>query len=127
MNGWAQRHVFPAASPPSLRELLEVFKPHGFSVLDVENLRSHYVETLHDWLSRYETHAEAVRARSGEVFMRTSALSISLPPSRHSRPVGCSSSRYSWAVPGTTTSPRHGVPLEISPVPRTTGVRRCGR
>lgn len=77
MNGWAQRHIFPGAYPPSLRELLEVFEPHGFSVLDVENLRPHYVKTLHDWLSRYETHAEAVQGRYGEVFMRTWLLYLS--------------------------------------------------
>ncbi|MGH9890471.1 MAG: class I SAM-dependent methyltransferase, partial [bacterium] len=77
LDGWTQRHIFPGAYPPSLRELLEVFEPQGFSVLDVENLRLHYVKTLHDWLSRYETHAEAVQGRYGEVFMRTWLLYLS--------------------------------------------------
>jgi cyclopropane-fatty-acyl-phospholipid synthase len=77
MNAWAERHIFPGAYPPSLREVLSVFEPHGFSVLDVENLRLHYVKTLRDWLGRYEVHAEVVQRRYGNVFARSWRLYLS--------------------------------------------------
>lgn len=70
MNGWTEKHIFPGAYPPSLRELCGIFEPHGFSVLDVENLRMHYVQTLRDWLDRYEVHADSVRRRHGDAFAR---------------------------------------------------------
>ena len=42
--------IFPGAYPPTLREMTDLFEPWGFSVLDVENLRLHYAQTLRHWL-----------------------------------------------------------------------------
>jgi cyclopropane-fatty-acyl-phospholipid synthase len=60
LNPWIEKRIFPGGYPPSLREMLEVFEPHDFSVLDVENLRLHYAKTLEHWLNRYEQHFERV-------------------------------------------------------------------
>jgi len=70
LNPWIERRVFPGAYPPSLREALQVFEPHGFSVLDVENLRLHYAETLRHWLTRFEDAREIVGAMFDERFVR---------------------------------------------------------
>jgi cyclopropane-fatty-acyl-phospholipid synthase len=67
MNGWIERRIFPGAQPPSLAEMMQIFEPFEFSVLDVENLRLHYAETLRHWMARYLAAIEEVRAtRSGE-------------------------------------------------------------
>ncbi len=60
LNPWIEKRIFPGGYPPSLREMLEVFEPYNFSVLDVENLRLHYAKTLEHWLERYEQHFEQV-------------------------------------------------------------------
>jgi cyclopropane-fatty-acyl-phospholipid synthase len=70
MNGWIERRIFPGAQPPSLGEMTAIFEPAGFSVLDVENLRLHYAETLHHWMNRYLAAFEQVRASRGNGFAR---------------------------------------------------------
>ena len=54
MDPWIEKRIFPGAYPPTLREMMEIFEPWGFSVTDVENLRLHYAKTLKHWLERFE-------------------------------------------------------------------------
>ena len=70
INAWIERRIFPGAYPPSLREMLTVLEPRRFSVLDVENLRAHYAETLRHWLARFESAAEPIAAMFDERFVR---------------------------------------------------------
>jgi cyclopropane-fatty-acyl-phospholipid synthase len=70
MNGWIERRIFPGAQPPSLGEMMAIFEPCGFSVLDVENLRLHYAETLRHWMARYLSVLDQVKATRGEEFAR---------------------------------------------------------
>ena len=70
MNAWIERRIFPGAYPPSLKEMMDIFEPHRFSVLDVENLRLHYARTLEHWLERYERNAETVRQMMDEEFVK---------------------------------------------------------
>ena len=70
MDAWAERHIFPGASPPSLAQMMQIFEPFDFSVLDVENLRMHYARTLEHWLQRYEDNIERVREMFDERFVR---------------------------------------------------------
>jgi cyclopropane-fatty-acyl-phospholipid synthase len=70
MNGWIERRIFPGAQPPSLAEMMAIFEPREFSVLDVENLRLHYAETLRHWMARYLGAIEQVRATRGAEFAR---------------------------------------------------------
>lgn len=70
MNAWIERRIFPGSYPPTLREMLDIFEPWGFSVLDVENLRLHYARTLEHWLARFEACRDEVRGRFDEDFVR---------------------------------------------------------
>lgn len=70
MNAWIERRIFPGSYPPTLREMMEVFEPWGFSVLDVENLRLHYAKTLEHWLARFDARRDTVRERFDEDFVR---------------------------------------------------------
>ena len=67
---WIERRIFPGGYPPALSEMMNIFEPNGFSILDVENLRLHYAQTLWHWLSRYQRHETQVRAMFDERFVR---------------------------------------------------------
>jgi len=70
LNSWIQRRIFPGAYPPSISEMMVLFEPKGFSVLDIENLRLHYARTLEHWLERYEAQVNTVRNMFDERFVR---------------------------------------------------------
>jgi cyclopropane-fatty-acyl-phospholipid synthase len=70
MNGWIERRIFPGAYPPSLGEMMAIFEAPGFSVLDVENLRLHYAQTLRDWRTRYTANLQTVRGMYDDSFVR---------------------------------------------------------
>lgn len=77
LDAWTERHIFPAACPPSLSQMMNIFEPCGFSVLDVENLRLHYARTLEHWLQRFEAAAGDVTAAHGPKVLRTWRLYLS--------------------------------------------------
>lgn len=70
LDEWIRRRIFPGAYPPTLREMTRVLEPWKFSVLDVENLRLHYAETLRHWLARFESAAGAVAEMFDGRFVR---------------------------------------------------------
>jgi len=70
MNVWMERHIFPGAYIPSLKEMMAVFEPNRFAVLDVENLRRHYAKTLEHWLARFEKSVPEIESRYGAEFIR---------------------------------------------------------
>ena len=70
LNAWIRKRIFPAAYPPTLREVAEIFEPWDFAVLDVENLRLHYASTLEHWLERFEDSRPQVAAMFDERFVR---------------------------------------------------------
>ncbi|MCZ7565258.1 MAG: class I SAM-dependent methyltransferase [Burkholderiales bacterium] len=70
MNAWIEKRIFPGAYPPSLAEMMGIFEPRGFSVLDVENLRLHYARTLRHWLERFERNAGTVEDMFDPYFVR---------------------------------------------------------
>jgi cyclopropane-fatty-acyl-phospholipid synthase len=67
---WIARRIFPGAYPPSLSEMMSLFEPLGFSVLDIENLRLHYAKTLEHWLARFDANAERIEAMFDARFVR---------------------------------------------------------
>jgi cyclopropane-fatty-acyl-phospholipid synthase len=71
VDRWIERRIFPGSYPPSLKEMMWIFEPRRFSVLDVENLRLHYAQTLRHWLSRFEAASERIRQMFDERFART--------------------------------------------------------
>jgi cyclopropane-fatty-acyl-phospholipid synthase len=71
-NAWTERYIFPGAYAPTLGEVTpDLFERTGPAVFDVENLRLHYAATLEHWQHRFERHADAVRERFDEAFVRT--------------------------------------------------------
>ncbi len=70
MNAWVEKRIFPGAYPPTLGEMMNIFEPWGFSIIDVENLRLHYARTLEHWLRRFETAHEQVADMFDQQFVR---------------------------------------------------------
>lgn len=70
LDPWIKRRIFPGAYPPALKEIMDVFQPRGFSVLDVENLRLHYARTLEHWLDRYQANEQRVAEMFDQPFVR---------------------------------------------------------
>jgi cyclopropane-fatty-acyl-phospholipid synthase len=70
LHPWIERRIFPGAYPPSLGEMMRIFEPWDFSILDVENLRLHYARTLRHWLELYEEASDRVREMFDEKFVR---------------------------------------------------------
>jgi cyclopropane-fatty-acyl-phospholipid synthase len=77
MSPWFLRRMFPGSYPPTLREMMELFEPCEFTVLDVENLRLHYARTCEHWLERFEQNLDRVREMFDEPFIRAWRLYLS--------------------------------------------------
>lgn len=67
---WIVKHIFPGGHIPSLSEMMSVFEPQKFSVLDIENLRPHYARTCADWLQNFEAVTDKVAEMYDEEFVR---------------------------------------------------------
>jgi cyclopropane-fatty-acyl-phospholipid synthase len=71
LNPWIRKRIFPGAYPPTLREVFErILEPHGFSVLDVDNLRLHYAKTLEHWRRRFDGASDQVEEMFDKAFVR---------------------------------------------------------
>lgn len=70
LNSWIAERIFPGACPPSLSQMMDIFEPWAFSVLDIENLRLHYALTLKHWLSRFDENSGQFRKNYDEEFIR---------------------------------------------------------
>jgi cyclopropane-fatty-acyl-phospholipid synthase len=70
MNRWIATRVFPGGHAPTLGELSAVLEPTNLSVLDVENLRLHYVPTIRLWREAFERSADRVAEMFDERFVR---------------------------------------------------------
>jgi cyclopropane-fatty-acyl-phospholipid synthase len=70
LQPWIERRIFPGGYAPTLGEMMRIFEPYNLSILDVENLRLHYAQTLRHWLALYEGASERVRAMFDEKFVR---------------------------------------------------------
>jgi len=77
MSPWFLKRIFPGSYPPTLREMMTVFEPWEFSVLDVENLRLHYARTCEEWLARFDQNQDKVREMFDERFVRAWRLYLS--------------------------------------------------
>lgn len=77
MSPWFLKRMFPGSYPPTLREMMAIFEPLEFSVLDVENLRLHYAKTCEHWLDRFENNRERIREMFDECFVRAWRLYLS--------------------------------------------------
>jgi len=77
MSPWFLKRIFPGSYPPTLREMMALFEPWEFTVLDVENLRLHYAKTCAHWLERFENNRDQVAAMFDDCFVRAWRLYLS--------------------------------------------------
>jgi len=77
MSTWFLKRIFPGSYPPTLREMMAIFEPWEFTVLDVENLRLHYAKTCEHWLERFENNKEKIQEMFDECFVRAWRLYLS--------------------------------------------------
>lgn len=71
LNAWILRRIFPGAYAPTLSEVTTgILSPAGMSVIDVDNLRLHYAQTLAHWHQRFVAAADAVETAYGDQFRR---------------------------------------------------------
>jgi len=77
LNEWIERYIFPGAYPPTLREMMGILEPWAFSVVDVDNLRPHYAQTLRHWLARFDAAEDRVAGMFDEAFVRAWRLYLS--------------------------------------------------
>jgi cyclopropane-fatty-acyl-phospholipid synthase len=57
-----RKHVFPGGWIPSLAETIAAMDECGLEVVDIENLRRHYVLTLNAWGERFDANWARVQA-----------------------------------------------------------------
>jgi cyclopropane-fatty-acyl-phospholipid synthase len=77
MSEWLEKRIFPGSYTPTVREMMDIFEPYAFCVLDLENLRLHYAKTLEHWLERFEAHAGEVTQMFDASFVRAWRLYLS--------------------------------------------------
>lgn len=69
-DAWIRKYIFPGGHIPSLSEMMAVFEPNKFTILDIENLRLHYARTCSDWLANFEAASAEVTKKHGREFTR---------------------------------------------------------
>ncbi|MDO8516279.1 MAG: cyclopropane-fatty-acyl-phospholipid synthase family protein [bacterium] len=57
-----RKFVFPGGYLPGLAETLEMMDRYDLEILDIENLRRHYIKTLDAWAHNFDAHWEVIRA-----------------------------------------------------------------
>ncbi|HEU0200274.1 MAG TPA: cyclopropane-fatty-acyl-phospholipid synthase family protein [Burkholderiaceae bacterium] len=57
-----RQHVFPGGWIPALAEVIVAMEDSGLEVVDIENLRRHYVLTLNAWAERFDKHWPEIHA-----------------------------------------------------------------
>ncbi|MGH6989229.1 MAG: class I SAM-dependent methyltransferase, partial [Stellaceae bacterium] len=64
-GGFIDRYVFPGGELPHLSRAVHDMAVAGLDVIDIENLRPHYTETLLHWVRRLDAHRDAALALVG--------------------------------------------------------------
>jgi cyclopropane-fatty-acyl-phospholipid synthase len=68
---FSDKYIFPDSEILPISSTLKAAEIAGFEVRDVENLREHYMHTLHRWLRRLESSRERAVACTDESTYRT--------------------------------------------------------
>ncbi len=64
-GAFIERYVFPGGSVSSLPKIVKEITNAGLEVVDIEDLRPHYVHTLQHWSERLEEHKESAIDAAG--------------------------------------------------------------
>lgn len=70
VDPWIKRYIFPGGYLPALTQLVQHTTEAGLGVLDVENLRQHYIKTLQHWSANFQKVRDRVVSMYGEPFAR---------------------------------------------------------
>jgi cyclopropane-fatty-acyl-phospholipid synthase len=70
-NAWIRKRIFPGGYTPTVSEVAtRILGPAEMSIVDVENLRLHYAQTLAHWGARFAAIRQSVQDEFGEPFAR---------------------------------------------------------
>jgi cyclopropane-fatty-acyl-phospholipid synthase len=70
-NAWIRKRIFPGGYTPTVAEVAtHVLGPAEMSIVDVENLRLHYAQTLSHWSDRFAAARQSIRDEFGDEFAR---------------------------------------------------------
>lgn len=64
------KYIFPGGYIPSLRETISLLPDFNMRLIDVENLRPHYVLTLSEWLKRFDQNINKISKMYDERFIK---------------------------------------------------------
>jgi cyclopropane-fatty-acyl-phospholipid synthase len=71
INAWIRKRIFPGSYTPTVAEVAtRVLGPAAMSIVDVENLRLHYAQTLAHWSARFAAVRQSVQQEFGDEFTR---------------------------------------------------------
>ena len=68
---WTAKYMFPGYHVPVLDHVIGELAAVEQNILDIENLRMHYVYTLREWLKRVEEHREKIEKMYSREFFRS--------------------------------------------------------
>lgn len=63
-----REHVFPGGWIPSLADAIVAMEECGLEIVDIENLRRHYVSTLDVWAERFDRNWDRIQALDPDKF-----------------------------------------------------------
>lgn len=67
---WLRKYIFPGAYSPALSEVFAAVERQSLWVTDVEVLRVHYAETIHEWHKRFQANRVRIAQLYDERFCR---------------------------------------------------------
>jgi cyclopropane-fatty-acyl-phospholipid synthase len=67
---WLRKYIFPGAYSPAMSEVFTALELNSLWATDVEILRVHYADTLHEWHKRFERNRDRIARMYDERFCR---------------------------------------------------------
>ena len=74
LSEFIETHIFPGGELVHVSELTRSLSASGLELLDAENLRPHYAQTLWDWSDALESQLDRARELAGEASVRAYRL-----------------------------------------------------
>ncbi len=69
-NSWIRKYIFPGGHIPALSEVIPHIEKAGLWITDIEILRLHYADTLHEWHERFLENIDIVKTIYDKKFCR---------------------------------------------------------
>jgi cyclopropane-fatty-acyl-phospholipid synthase len=78
---WTDKYMFPGAQAPAISHLIDGIGRNRMNVIDVENLRLHYEQTVFHWLENLHAQRDWIRDTYDESFLRRYRLYLEVSAS----------------------------------------------